>query len=218
VGAAPLVISLRFCQKSVVFTFRDDKGVLKDNQVHIAAACRVLYASLADVAIIALVDEATGHVRRPNRVKLEEFLAVFISKKLAAWERRFPESYYRHIHRLKGWPYNPNSTARIPVIGKMTNDLVYSRLAPFVLQEMQRLTPKDDAGRRKHKFFQLLTNDIGLPELQSHFKALDAIFRGYEDGEYKSFYKHVNRALPVHPQSPDLFSDSPFEDWAERIK
>jgi hypothetical protein len=200
-----------------VYIAADDAGVLLAKQKHIAAACRDLYDSLADVAIIALVDEATGHQRKRSRVALEEFLAMYLNKRLAAWERRFPESFYRHVYRLKGWEYNPNSTSRIPTVGRLTNDLVYSRLAPFVLDEMKKRTPKDEAGRRKHKFHQLLTKGIGIPELQAHFKALDAIFRGYEDGKFKAFYKHLNRALPPQPQEADLFSDFPFEEWEERV-
>ena len=94
---------------------------------------------------------------------------------------------------------------RIPYVGKITNDLVYSRLAPFVLEELKRITPKDAKGRRKHKFFQRLTQDIGIPELKDHFKSLFAISAGYENGNWMAFYRHVNTALPMQPQSPDTF-------------
>jgi hypothetical protein len=199
-----------------VYIAADDAGVLTDKQKHVAVACRALYDSLADVAIIALVDEATGHQRKRSRIALEEYLATFLNKRLAAWEKRFPEVFYRELYRLKGWRYDPDSTARTALVGKLTNDLVYSRLAPFVLEELKKKTPKDDKGRRKHKFHQLLTLDIGIPELHAHFKALEAISRGYEDGKFEQCYRHINRALPLLPQSPDLFSDQAIAEWRER--
>jgi len=198
-----------------VYIEAERADVLGSKQKHIAVACKALYDSLADVAIIALVDEATGHQRKRSRIALEEFLATFLNRRLAAWERRFPEIFYQELYRLKGWRYDPESTARTAMIGKLTNNLVYSRLAPFVLEELKKRTPKDDKGRRKHKFHQLLTLDIGIPELHAHFKALEAITKGYDDGKFEECYRHINRALPPLPQSPDLFSDIAIAEWRD---
>ncbi len=111
-------------------------GQLTQKQAHIAVACQVLHDALADVAIVALVDEATGYQYERPRLELAEYLAIYINKKLAAWVSTFPSEYYRELYRLKGWKYNPNSTARTPEVGRITNDLIYSRLAPFVLEEL----------------------------------------------------------------------------------
>lgn len=192
-----------------VYMDADRAGALRANQLHIVDACRILHESLADVAIIALVDEATGYQYERPRLALQEFLAMYINKKLAAWEPTFPAKFYSEVYRLKGWEYDPECSQRIPYVGKITNDLVYSRLAPFVLEELKKVTPKDNKGRRKHKFFQRLTKDHGIPELRDHFKTLFAVTAGYEDGNWQSFYRHVNRALPPQPQSPDLFSCFP---------
>jgi hypothetical protein len=187
----------------LVYLEAEKAGKLKKNQIHIAAACKILYESLANVAIIALVDEATGFQYKRSNSALERFLTMWIDKKLAPWVRRFPPDFYRMVYRLKGWKYDANSTARSPILGVITNDLVYARLAPLVLKEMQKLTPKNKDGRRKHKFHQLLTEDFGIPELREHFRTLVMIGAGYDDGDYGAFRRHVGRALPLQPQDAD---------------
>ena len=195
-----------------VYMAADAAGKLKENQKHIAAACRILHESLADVAIVALVDEATGFQYRRSATALEQFLAKYMNDKFAKWVKRFSNEFYRDIYRLKGWTYNEESTARTPLLGKYTNDLVYSRLAPFVLHEMKKWTPRGETVRWKHRFHQLLTEDFGIPELQDHFKMLHSIATGYETGEWRMFVRHVNKALPVQPQDPRDFFPLFVED------
>lgn len=190
-----------------VYIAAADAGKLRDKQAHIAEACRALHESLADVAIIALVDEATGYQYERPRMELQEFLALYINKKLAAWVSTFPPDFYREVYRLHGWKYDSGSTARTPLVGKITNDVIYARLAPFVLEELKRIVPKNDKGRRVHKFFQRLTPEPGMKELKDHFREVLAIMRGYDD--WPAFYRHLNRALPQQPQTPDLFSCFP---------
>jgi hypothetical protein len=190
-----------------VYLEADRAGATKPTQRHIVEACRLLSEALANVAIIALVDEATGYQYERPRLELQEYLALYINKKLARWVSTFPPEFYRELYRLRKWKYNESSTARTAMVGKLTNDLIYSRLAPFVLEELKRITPKNDKGRRTHKFHQRLTPDPGIKELKDHFRELLAIMRGYDD--YDPFLRHVNRALPVQPQQPDLFSGLP---------
>ncbi|MEJ7685100.1 MAG: P63C domain-containing protein [Segetibacter sp.] len=46
------------------------------------------------------------------------------------------------------------------------NDVVYKRLAPNILIELNRANPvKEDTGRRKVKYHSLLTEEIGIPAL-----------------------------------------------------
>jgi hypothetical protein len=45
--------------------------------------------------------------------------------------------FYKEIFRLKGWKWN---AGKMPgAVGNYTKDSVYSRLAPGVLQELERL-------------------------------------------------------------------------------
>src|SRR4051794_37179851 len=95
---------------------------------------------LAHVGIIALVDEATGYQYDRARMALEEILEQFISKELLKWAKMFPDEFYHEMFRLKGWEYPQVSTKRPLQAGKLTNDVVYKRLAPGVLEELKRVT------------------------------------------------------------------------------
>jgi P63C domain len=171
-------------------------------QMRIAAQCEILVRGLATVGIIALVDEATGYQYDRARRALEEILEEFISKELVKWAKMFPDDFYRELFRLRKWEYDPNSQRRPIYTAQLTIDLVYMRLAPGVLRELQRLTPRNEKGRLKHKLFQRLTEDIGHPKLRERLAALTDIAKGYDD--WYSFYRHVQRAYPKYDETPFL--------------
>src|SRR6202790_1437788 len=79
-----------------------DEGKLNKTQEHIAVACDLLFSGLAEVGIIALVDEATGHQYERARAALQEILDQFIKDELGKWAKRFPNEFYRQLFRLKG--------------------------------------------------------------------------------------------------------------------
>jgi len=76
----------------------------------IAKKADILIRGLADVGIVALVDEATGYQYDRARHALEEILERFIKNELGKWARRFPDEFYEHLFRLKGmkWPSDRN--------------------------------------------------------------------------------------------------------------
>lgn len=100
------------------------------------------------------------------------------------------------IFRLRGWEYRPGTTKRPMLMARLTADLVYSRLAPGVLEELRRLTPKDDKGRRKNKLFQWLTADIGHPALRDHVTGITFLAKSHKDGDWDNYYDAVERAAP----------------------
>jgi hypothetical protein len=51
---------------------------------------------------------------------------------------------------------------------------VYDRLAPGVLNELQKVLPKNEAGRRKAAFSQALARNVGYPKLREHLGAVVA--------------------------------------------
>jgi hypothetical protein len=92
------------------------------------------------------------------------------------------------------------SVKRPQYFGVLTNDIVYKRLAPGVLDELKRVTPKNDAGRPKNKLFQRLTNNIGYPKLREHLGAVVAIMKLSSD--WVSFRKNLDRLYPRHDELP----------------
>ena len=179
---------------------RDDKPLL-GSQAHIAKQCDIVMRGLAHVGIIALVDEATGYQEVRARKDLERILERFISKELLKWAKTFPDEFYEHLFRLRGWQYVPLSVKRPSYVGKLTNDLVYERLAPGVLEELQQKNPRKN-GRRKHKHFQWLTDDYGSPRLKEHLNAVIVLMKA--SSSWPQFYRLIQRALPRHHATLEL--------------
>ena len=91
---------------------------------------------------------------------LSRILEAFIAKELQPWLKTFPDDFYREIFRLRQLEY-PRDTVNYPqYFGHLTNDIVYRRLAPGVLEELRRVTPRNDSGNRKHKYHQRLTSNF----------------------------------------------------------
>lgn len=185
-----------------VFLDAEDAGALVISQQHIAAKAKLLIRALAHVGIIALVDEATGHQYERAKDALIEILEKFIAKELRPWVKTFPDEFYHQIFRLKGWKMSNNPHRRSPLFGKITNDLIYERLAPGVLAELKRVTPRDEKGKLKHKYFQRLSEDLGHPKLKEHFASALALMRIFDDGQWDDFYKAVTKALPKFRAMP----------------
>jgi hypothetical protein len=163
-------------------------------QKKIAGKAKILMRALAHVGIIALVDEATGYQSVRARHALEEILERFIATEFRKWAKTFPDEFYSEIFRLRHWKYDESTVKRTPLIGKLTIDLVYDRLAPGVRQRLEELNPKNEKGNRRHKHFQRLTEDIGDPSLRAHLASVITLMRVAD--EWGPFMKMLNRALP----------------------
>ncbi len=184
------------------------EGTLNSQQKHIAAQCEILVRSFAKVGIIALVDEATGYQYIRTRQALAEILEMFISDEKLKWAKTFPDDFYANLFRLRGWRYHPISVKRPILVGKLTNDIVYERLAPGVLDELKKKNPKDVKGRRKSKFFQWLTDDIGNPKLREHIFAVTALMKAAST--WADFKRMIQRALPP-------WKDLPLIEYSEKL-
>lgn len=176
-----------------VLAARQEKK-LNYQQEHIAKQAEILVRAFARVGIIALVDEATGYQEIRDREALQEILKRYISEELMAWVRTFPMDFYKQIFRLKAWNWNDGRMS--PIMGGIVNDLVYSRLAPGVLEELKKRNPVTEKGYREHKHFQHLTADIGNPALTRHLYELIGMARPFALGEWEKYYDLVNRTFP----------------------
>lgn len=136
----------------------DKAGELKANQKHLAEMADVMIRGFARVGVIALVDEATGYQEERARDELARILEAYILEEYRPWTKTFPDEFFRQIYRVHGWPYRPGNAKRTPFIGKLINKYVYEPLPPGVLDELRRLNPVTENGRRKRKHFQHLAD------------------------------------------------------------
>src|SRR2546430_16929624 len=100
-----------------------------------------------------------------------------MQKEWKVWVQTFPADYYSELFRLRDLDYPAYSVKRPQYFGVLTNDIVYKRLAPGVLAELKRVTPKGETGRHKQKLFQRLTNNVGYPKLREHLGAVVATMK-----------------------------------------
>jgi len=193
----------------VVLEAQKRGGILLKQQEHIADACGILVRAFAKVAIIALVDEATGYQDMRAKDALAKILEAFIAKELRKWVSTFPLDYYKELFRLRGWkfPNLPADQRKRPIlVGRLTNNIIYDRLAPGVRAELHRLTPRDEKGRLRHKLFQRLTDDVGNPKLREHLASVVALMKASD--KWTQFMNMLNRALPRYSDTLYL----PFEE------
>lgn len=180
-----------------VFVEADRAGKILPSQKHIAEQAYILLKGLARVGIAALIDEATGYQEVRDRIALQRILDRYLKDEWSKWTKRFPDSFYRELFRLKGIPYPPSDSGRKPqFVGHWTNDIVYSRLAPGLRKRLKELNPRSPSGNRAHKDHQFLTEDYGVPELSQHLHSVEALMRAAADD--KTFRVMLDRAFPKY--------------------
>ena len=152
---------------------------------------------LAEVGIVALVDEATGYQKDRAKDALAKILEAFVAKELQPYLVTFPADYYEQLFRLYGLRFPPegNKSWRPAFFGHITNEVVYSRLAPDLLPELKKLASK---AERKAKLHQWLTQDIGHPKLREHLSSIVTIMK--LSSTPSDFKRNVNA---IHPRFGD---------------
>jgi len=186
-----------------------DEGALQKQQKHIAVAAEMLMRGLAHVGIIALVDEATGYQYDRPRRELEDQLKRFLSDSLRRWVRTFPADYFKHLCRLRG--VELRADMKLPqYFGKLTNNLVYRRIAPGLLKKLK--ARRVEMGRPKEKLHSGLSLDVGVPEVLLHLGTVVGLMKLHTN--YEKFEKQLDEIAPIYPETPGLFDDP--KDWEPR--
>ena len=111
------------------------------------------------------------------------------------------------MFRLRGLEYPSGTVQRPRYFGMLTNDIVCARLAPGVLDELKRAMPRDEKGRKKGKYFQLLTKNVGYPKLREHLGSVVTMMKLSND--WPSFYRTLDR---LHPRHGEFHFDFPADD------
>lgn len=171
-----------------------EAGALNKSQLKIAEKAYILMRGFANVGIIALVDEATGYQEIRDKLALSQILDKYLLSEFAKWAKRFPDVFYKELFRLNNWQFNPLKTKRPGVIGRYTNNIIYERLAPGVLDELKILNPKDEKGNRKSRHHQWFTEEVGHKKLQEHLNGIIALMKAAPN--WGNFMRLVERVYP----------------------
>lgn len=171
----------------------DKKGALdnRPNAKKAADNAYIIFKGFANVGITALVDEATGYQYDRERNELQKILKQYISEELLDWQQRFPHEFYKQIFRLNGWDYTVENLKLKPsVVGKWTNSYIYDKLPKGVIDELKKLSPKDDSGKRKYHLHRWLTDDVGNPHLDKQITKVVTIMQLSKN--WSEFKKNFN--------------------------
>lgn len=168
----------------------------------------VILRAVAKTGIIALVDEATGYDKAKERSKneLQNWLSKFINAEAEKWVKMFPDQFFEDVNKMRGWSWD----CKTQYMGKIINDIVYERIAPFVLQELRRKNPKLANGNRRYKFHQFLTSEEGKPLLKQHLAIIHS-FAMASDYNWGKFMNLLDKAHPKQYQELALFDEYDFE-------
>lgn len=179
-------------------------GSLKLNyrQLIVAKQAEILIRSLAKVGITALVDEATGYQEIRDKKALQIILDKYLTDEWSKWTKRFPEDFYRELFRLKGISFPPQSGKMASYVGHWTNDIVYSRLAPGILEELKKKNPVLDSGNRARRHHQYLTEDFGSPKLKEYLSQI--IFLMKTCSNFREFHARLARVAPKYNETLPL--------------
>ncbi|MXS84175.1 P63C domain-containing protein [Nitrosomonas oligotropha] len=200
----PASIIPKIC--SVWLDARKD-GILGKRQDQIADRAEMLLRGLAEVGIIALVDEATGYQNDRAKDALAKILEAFVAKELQPWVHTFPSEYYENLFRLRGLSFPRDSVKKPMYFGHLTNNIIYSRLAPKVLEQLKKDTPRDDKGRHKEHLHRRLTTDVGHPKLREHLASVITLMK--ISNRYGEFEGLLDRVHPKYNETMPLPFDYP---------
>jgi hypothetical protein len=96
---------------------------------------------------------------------------------------RIAEEFYKEIFRLRGWNRKGMKVNRPQIVAYYTVDIVYSRLLPHIMEELESRMPRTESGRRKGRLHQLFSDDVGHPALAQHLYAVITLMRVSDDWE-----------------------------------
>lgn len=178
-----------------------DKGALHHKQEHLANKAYLLMRSLAKVALVSLVDRATGYQADKDREDLTRLLKAYVAEELQPWLPRFPHEFFKQIHRLWGWVYTENKTQGPRYVGKLINKYIYGRLPPGVLEELQRKNPSIN-GRRRDAHHQHLTDHTGIPHLDKLVTSVTTLL--FISDNKADFESHLKKRFPKKGDQGDL--------------
>lgn len=179
-----------------------NQNKLAPSQKFLAQQAEVIVRAAAKVGIIALVDEATGYQDK-TKDEYRKLFDSFIQKEFRQWEAEFPPKFFEMIYRIYGLKRQKPDTTRHPqFFGKFIRKYVYYPLAHSngaILEQLEEKNPVVyTGGQRRYKFFQFLTDEVGMPAFRQHLWQVVGIGEASRDKRQfdRLFFTAFPEAIP----------------------
>lgn len=164
-----------------------------------ASAAERLMRGLAKVGLVALIDEATGYQVERDKEELQRLLDRYVSEEFRPWTAMFPTEFYAQMFRLRNITTD-DVRKRPQYFGKLTNDVIYSRLLPGVAGRLAEVNPTNESGRRTRKNHQHVQ---AKDHLREHITSVVFLMRTCTS--WDDFIARLNAAAPK--QASQLVTD-----------
>jgi len=93
---------------------------------------------------------------------------------------------------------------------QLSGHVDYRRLAPGVLDELRKITVRDEEGRPRHRYFQRLTSNVGYPRLREHLGSVVTLMKLSE--QWPDFMNKLDRIHPRYDETMTLALEFPGDD------
>lgn len=199
---------------NVYLKMRDDtKKPLTTSQIPLSVQADFIMRGLAEVGIVALVDEATGHIEEKRKDEYRELFQEFIRQQVREYDKEFPKQFTDNFYRLYGLA--PSQNGKHPqFFGKLTRKYIYEPLADSKGAILDMLDEKNPVvyanGGRKYKMFQFLTDTIGLPMFRAHLWQVVGILNSSRNKA--EFDRAFARAFPKAGHQFELLDEGSTSD------
>lgn len=167
------------------------------SQDPIIAQADIIMRGLAEVGIVALVDEATGYIDEKKKTEYRDLFREFIRNECRDWEQEFPNQFTDMIYRLYG--LSKGKPGKHPqFFGRFIRKYIYRPLAGSDGSVLEMLDEKNPVvyanGGRRHKMHQFLTETVGLPAVRAHIWQVVGI--GNASKSKEAFDRGIRNAFP----------------------
>ena len=180
----------------------NNAGLIRPAQFPIVLQAQAITLSFAKAGIISAIDEVTGYQEVRERDAIQKIVEKYLTDYAKKWAKMFPDEFWEKLLRAKGYA-SYIGLPRRSFVGHWVNDIVYSRIAPGILDKLRAMNPRMQTGSRKHKHTQFLTDDIGVPELRQHLiKAMTVMDIAIATGQNFDFL--LQAALPKPGETGEL--------------
>lgn len=117
---------------------------------HIVENARRMEKALVGVALVALIDEATGYQAKRAPDALAQLFKQYLLDEHGEWSLEFREEFYTQVARVYRHAYTAGQGTRPAFFRGFTWHYVYAFLPPEVRNELQQRNPNPHEGSVRH--------------------------------------------------------------------
>jgi hypothetical protein len=180
---------------------------LTKSQEHIATKCKILLEGLTNVAIDALVDEATGYQYIREQDELQRLLAAYVSPFLLPVKEKIPIDFFKGMFKVWDWPWPATATSyKGPpgprYGGKLIRQLILENLPEAVLEELDKKNPANGKWQRRYRMREFLTSEIGRPHVDKLISNITMLFNMSDNKT--EFWRNYQKAFKKEPPQIEM--------------